>query len=403
MVSATPTNTAKKPHAIYTELRRRILAGEWTEGTRLPTETDLARQFECSVVTLSKALGLLAHEGLVRRRPRVGTVIARTTPLPDDAPAAASAITPNASSPPAPPAPALAAPALQLDALAFICPSDQHDAIWRMLRGFQSAAQTRQRRIVMLTTGPDHKKEAEIIRRLAEFDVRGAAISPIFLSPLGQMQLAQTLSTSRFPLVMLGHDLAGLNCPAVGMDGFHIGHTMTRHLLDRGLRRIGFLANQARSTSSRERHMGYAWALQEAGLAEDNDIVHLDPAINPDFSDPVREPFALGAAYLEKTKNLPASARPEGVVCVNDHIAWGLIKAAAAAGLDVPGDLRVTGAGHFSISLSGFAPDFLTTYNFDYEDMGRRALLILEESIAGHPVTPLETNLRGTLLPRQSS
>lgn len=62
------------------ELSERILLGHWAPGTLLPGEVELAERFEISVGTVRKALTALVAEGLLARRPRVGTVVTGRSP-----------------------------------------------------------------------------------------------------------------------------------------------------------------------------------------------------------------------------------------------------------------------------------------------------------------------------------
>jgi GntR family histidine utilization transcriptional repressor len=54
---------------------QRICSGKWTPGTRIPAELDLAEHFSSSRMTVSKAIQSLAHEGLLQRRRKIGTVV----------------------------------------------------------------------------------------------------------------------------------------------------------------------------------------------------------------------------------------------------------------------------------------------------------------------------------------
>jgi GntR family transcriptional repressor for pyruvate dehydrogenase complex len=58
---------------VAAELRRRILAGEYGDELRLPTQVQLLREFRVSYPALREALGTLEAEGLVSvRRGSVG-------------------------------------------------------------------------------------------------------------------------------------------------------------------------------------------------------------------------------------------------------------------------------------------------------------------------------------------
>lgn len=359
----------KKAQSVYESLRAEISAKKWLEGQKLPTEREIAERFGCSLGTVSKALAVLVHEGFVERRARAGTTVTY----------GGAESTPN-----------------QLDAFAFIYPSEQHEGIWRMVKGFQDAARVAGRRVVMLTTGIDYQQEKQFISRLSEFDVRGAVVYPIIPTPQDQVHFSQLLVNSRFPIVLAEVNLPGLGCSSVVIDGFHAGYTMTRHMIDRGAKRIGFFSNFAWAPFMRDRYQGYRWALDEAGMPEPQDGVYLDNAMNPDFQDPLAEPTAMASAFLKKAGKLDA------VVCADDFLALGCIGAAQRLGLSVPGDLLVSGIDDYSTLAASFGVP-LTTYHIPFEEMGSRSFALLDKVISGQAVTPEECQIRGQVVIRQSA
>ena len=93
-----------KLSAVYSDLRGRIERDEWKVGECLPRAGDLAHTYDCSVGMVSKAIAMLAHEGLVKQSTRVGTRVISNT------------LKPRPSS-------------VDLDAFAFIYPSEKHEGI----------------------------------------------------------------------------------------------------------------------------------------------------------------------------------------------------------------------------------------------------------------------------------
>lgn len=66
--------TPERPSEIVAgDLRRRISLGDWEKDEALPTVAQLADQYGVSRTTVTRALGVLAGEGLVRVVPRWGT------------------------------------------------------------------------------------------------------------------------------------------------------------------------------------------------------------------------------------------------------------------------------------------------------------------------------------------
>lgn len=57
------------------ELQQRILSGDWPPGHRIPSEMELARDYDCARMTVSKAMGELVRAGLILRRRKAGSVV----------------------------------------------------------------------------------------------------------------------------------------------------------------------------------------------------------------------------------------------------------------------------------------------------------------------------------------
>ncbi|WP_414712560.1 UTRA domain-containing protein [Sphingobium sp.] len=62
---------------IRSDFEGRILGGDLAPGERLPIEQDLMQQYGCSRMTVNKALSALVTAGLIDRRKKAGTFVAR--------------------------------------------------------------------------------------------------------------------------------------------------------------------------------------------------------------------------------------------------------------------------------------------------------------------------------------
>jgi GntR family histidine utilization transcriptional repressor len=62
---------------IEADIAARIRSGEWPPGHRIPVEIELAAQYGCARATANKAIVSLAQAGLVERRRRGGSFVAR--------------------------------------------------------------------------------------------------------------------------------------------------------------------------------------------------------------------------------------------------------------------------------------------------------------------------------------
>lgn len=63
------------PSEAATDIGRRIVAGEWPQGSALPPEAELARDLSVSRPSLREAIKLLTGKGLIRSTPGLGTVV----------------------------------------------------------------------------------------------------------------------------------------------------------------------------------------------------------------------------------------------------------------------------------------------------------------------------------------
>jgi GntR family histidine utilization transcriptional repressor len=67
-------------HRIRSDIESRILSGEWAPGFRIPYEHELMAQYDCSRMTVNKVLTTLAESGMIERRRRAGSFVARQPP-----------------------------------------------------------------------------------------------------------------------------------------------------------------------------------------------------------------------------------------------------------------------------------------------------------------------------------
>lgn len=60
---------------ILSDVREKIVSGTWPPGFRIPFETDMAKDYGCSRMTVNKALTQLARSGLLERTRKSGTYV----------------------------------------------------------------------------------------------------------------------------------------------------------------------------------------------------------------------------------------------------------------------------------------------------------------------------------------
>ena len=197
------------------------------------------------------------------------------------------------------------------------------------------------------------------------------------------------LASSGVPTVLL--DTRGAGVPAVVTDDVEGGRLATRHLLDLGHDRVGFLgddpSNPLGFRSSTAREQGYRESLAAAGLAiRDEHVLH--------------GPHVRSVARELAHRLLATPDPPTAVFAASDTQALGVLEAARSAGLTVPGDLSVVGFD--DVEVSSYAG--LTTVRQPLFESGRRAAELLLDSLAAEePLGERELELDLELVVRSTT
>ncbi|HEX8553657.1 MAG TPA: substrate-binding domain-containing protein [Sphingomonas sp.] len=158
----------------------------------------------------------------------------------------------------------------------------------------------------------------------------------------------------------------------VGCDNRGGGAAATRHLIERGCRRIAFLGDATdHYPEFRDRYCGYADALDAAGIARDPALCVGALSGEDEGVRAARTLLARGVAF-------------DGVVAASDLIALAAISVFDAAGLRVPDDIKV--AGFDDIPAASLANPPLTTVAQDAGAGGRALVETLLDRIADRAV-----------------
>ncbi len=95
-----PEDTAHTYQDVARIIETRIRSGEYPMGSKLPTQEELADEFDLGMTTIAKAIAILRTKALVVSRPPKGTFVAASAA----AKRAAKKVSPPAVEPTRPPA-----------------------------------------------------------------------------------------------------------------------------------------------------------------------------------------------------------------------------------------------------------------------------------------------------------
>jgi LacI family transcriptional regulator len=201
-------------------------------------------------------------------------------------------------------------------------------------------------------------------------------------------QLTEALTAGGAPFVLIDRPVAGLQAGFVGVDNEEIGYLAATHLIEQGCTRVAHIRGPAISTGT-GRWNGYRRALESHGLT-----VSAAYTSGGEYKD--------SAGYQAMRRLLKLEPRPDGVFCYNDPVAAGAIKAILEAGLRIPQDIAVIGAGNVHYSDLLRVP--LSTIDQSSSLMGQTAAeLLLEAMQTKQPVVPRTILFAPQLVVRASS
>lgn len=160
------------------------------------------------------------------------------------------------------------------------------------------------------------------------------------------------------PIVAMGRCIPSHDDRCIRLDNLAGGYLATRHLLDRGHRRIAHISGRMSSRDSIDRLDGYRRALQDAGLPFDADLVVPGDFVEEGGRDAMQR-------LLEREDGLTA------VFAANDQSAAGALFALRDAGLRVPEDVSLVGFD--DTLLAHYLYPALTTVRQPLVEMGQAA------------------------------
>lgn len=199
----------------------------------------------------------------------------------------------------------------------------------------------------------------------------------------------EDVAPSDSPVVFMNTPPSSDNAYSVGFDNFGGMYKLTKHLLAQGHRRIAFIKGDEGANDAEERLRGFREAMLEAGVERYHQLI-LDGGFSPEDG--------LRAANLA----IQLDPKPSAIMASNDESALAVLAALRRHGIDVPGQIAVTGFDDLP-SASYSAPS-LTSASVPVSELGVLAVRILLERLEGsEPEGPKSHTLAVEVQERESS
>lgn len=357
---------------IISDLKTKILNGEYKPDDRLPTEMDLAERYGVSRITSKRALEELKQLGFVYRIRGSGSFVAAQRPSAETG----------------------SQPAGNSNIVAIILPFDDSNGSFALsVRGIAEVLESRGYYMSVYNGMRDVKAVENLIAKLYRDGIGGIIYYP--LSEHDNFSVINMLYLENYPIVTIDKYFESIPISYVVSDNETGGATAVEYLIAQGHSRIGFVSDLSIETISslRNRYFGYCKTLKAHRIPFDSDLVKLGVTGN-EFSRTYQRDV-----YQPLLRDL-VDHGATAVFAVIDLIASYLIRAAFELGIRIPEDISIIGFDDMDISKHLQPP--LTTVSQSFFTMGKEAARILCDEIQSGQTSFTQRRLPVELVVRDS-
>jgi LacI family transcriptional regulator len=231
----------------------------------------------------------------------------------------------------------------------------------------------------------DAQDDPEVERRRIEA-LLDRQVDGLFVIPCDSSASAPALvdAARRVPLVQIDRRATEVEADFVGVDNESGIEQVVKHLRSTGRTRFIFVGAESQISTARERLDAFLRVVRTAG-GSDPDV------LLGDFS------AEWGRTAAGQVARGPL---PDAIVCGNDLIALGVLLGLRSAGIEVPGDVAVTGfddVGFIDIGVG------LTSARQPIDELGRQAVNLLSRRLRNKDAPPVLMRLGLRLVTRTST
>jgi LacI family transcriptional regulator, galactose operon repressor len=216
--------------------------------------------------------------------------------------------------------------------IGLVIPTMTHPFFAEIAKGISAKIRRKGYSLVISSSEEDPELEKMEIEHLLARQVDALIIASVQTS----VESFHRIQQRKIPYVLIDRKFSGLSSNYVGADDEEIGRLATNHIIESGCCRIAHIRGPVLSTGL-GRMEGYRNALAEHGL-------EINPSYivwGKSYDDNGEE-----SGYEAMQKLLALNPQPDAVVCFNDPIAIGAMQAIWEAGLQVPQNIALIGAGN---------------------------------------------------------
>jgi DNA-binding LacI/PurR family transcriptional regulator len=256
---------------------------------------------------------------------------------------------------------------------------------YEMMHGIETVVYKRGLCLIIANINTSQNKHDMLNRLIYEKRTQGV----IFLSSIMSEQLAKELKKMNFPFVTIGEP-EGIKEPIdwVDINNFQGGRQAVDHLITKGYKNIAFIGGSQSELFNKNRLSGYKSALESNGIKYRQEYVQEGSSTKND-----------GFEMMHKLLSL--TRRPDAVICSDNILCMGAMKAIKEAQLLIPVDVGVLSFDNFPIAE--LLEPSLTTVDIDVFELGVQTANILFKLIDNPAARQQQSLISTCIVTREST
>lgn len=205
-------------------------------------------------------------------------------------------------------------------------------------------------------------------------------VSGIIVINIYDNKIIDLLTQTKLPMVYYDTTVSSVTRKVDGdiilTEGESTVYQITKHIIEKGIKRIGFIGDITYSRTIYERFKGFKKALEDNNWNIDYSLCLIKDEMTRFYDE--KKLYQS----LKSIKNLP-----EAIVCANDTIAYTTIKYLKNQKIRIPEDIYISGFDNVQESLT--KENTLTTVNVNVDYIGKKLVKLILERI-NEPNKPYE-------------
>ncbi|AOW19766.1 LacI family DNA-binding transcriptional regulator [Urechidicola croceus] len=248
--------------------------------------------------------------------------------------------------------------------IGLIVPDISHYFTSTLIKGIMQEAELNGYKVIVSESRNNELKQTEMLQTMNQFGVDGVLLS-LARTTKNFDEIINTLQLR--PLVLVDKVSTKVPCTQIVIDDEDAAFRIVEHLIQTGKKRIAIIKETEKSFNSEMRYLGYIRALKTYKIEIDKSLILSSEDIS------MEQGKRLGTLLISM-KN-----RPDGIFCITDSAAIGVIKALNHNKIPIPNEIAVAGFSNNKASV--IIQPKLTTIDQPGKKIGEVAVKYLLEEI----------------------